>query len=240
MEYFFPSVLLLLLAAAVVFFILPRFGAPTLAIISVALLVYGIYQHMNAFGSEYRLSTWQLGLVSYAPYIMVGGLLVVIAFYLISISSLGAGSTAANINMPEMPTVNEMPNANSATNLLTAGVNNALKAAANTAAAVGIGNAANAASKANANKGILGAPAAAVANVANAAKEAVTNATSGVVNAVKNVTGAVTGAVANATKPNNKGIVANVGAALGLGNAAKPTNNKGTKVPGINFPISQV
>lgn len=232
MELFIPSVLLLLLAAAVVFFVLPRFGAPTLAIISVALLVYGIYQHMNAFGSEYRLSTWQLGLVSYAPYIMVGGLLVVIAFYLISISPLGAGSTAPN--MPEMPTVNEMPNANSATNMLTAGVNNALKAAAETAAAVGIGKAAN--NKGNANKGVLAAPVAAVANVANAAKEAVTNATAGVVNAVKNAAGAV----ANVAKPNNKGIVANVGAALGLGNAAKPTNNKGTKVPGINFPISQV
>lgn len=226
MELFIPSVLLLLLAAAVIFFILPRFGAPVLAIISVALLVYGIYQHMNAFGSEYRLSTWQLGLVSYAPYIMVGGLLVVIAFYLISISPLGAGSTAPN--MPEMPTVNEMPNANSATNLLTAGVNNALKAAANTAAAVGIGNAANK-GNATANKGVLAAPVAALANVANAAKEAVVNATN-----------AVTGAVANVAKPNNKGIVANVGAALGLGNAAKPTNNKGTKVPGINFPISQV
>lgn len=231
MELFIPSVLLLLLAAAVVFFVLPRFGAPTLAIISVALLVYGIYQHMNAFGSEYRLSTWQLGLVSYAPYIMVGGLLVVIAFYLLSISPLGKGSTATNINMPEMPTVNEMPNAESATNLLTAGVNNALKVAANTAAAVGIGNA----TKNNANKGILAAPVAAVANVANAAKEAVANATSGVVNAVRNATGAV----ANA-KPNNKGVLANMGAALGLGNASKAANNKGTKVPGINFPISQV
>lgn len=235
MELFIPSVLLLLLAAAAVFFVLPRFGAPTLAIISVALLVYGIYQHMNAFGSEYRLSTWQLSLASYAPYIMVGGLLVVIAFYLLSISPLGVGSTAPN--MPEMPTVKEMPNANSATNILTASVNNALKAAANTAAAVGIGNAANAANKGNANKGILAAPAAAVANTVSVAKDAVANATTGVVNAVKNAATAVTGAVA---KPNNKGIVANVGAALGLGNAVKPTNNKGTKVPGINFPISQV
>lgn len=226
MELFIPSVLLLLLAAAVVFFVLPRFGAPTLAIVSVALLVYGIYQHMNAFGSEYRLSTWQLGLVSYAPYIMVGGLLVVIAFYLISISPLGAGSTAPN--MPEMPTINEMPNAGSATNMLTAGVNNALKGVANTAAAVGIGNAVN---KGNANKGVLAAPVAAVGN-------AVANATSGVVNAVKNVTNVITGN--GNTKSNNKGVLANMGAALGLGNAAKPTNNKGTKVPGINFPISQV
>ncbi len=235
MELFIPSVLILLLAAAVVFFILPRFGAATLAIISVALLVYGIYQHMNAFGTEYRLSTWQLGLVSYAPYVMVGGLLVVIAFYLLSISPLGAASTAPN--MPEMPTVNEMPSSESATNMLTAGVNNALKGVANTAAAIGLGNAAKAANnKGNANKGLaapLAGLAAPVAAVANQAKEAVANVTEGVKNAVKNVTGAI-------TKPNNKGVVANLGAALGLGNAAKPTNNKGIKVPGLNIPISQI
>ncbi len=232
MELFIPSVLILLLAAAVVFFVLPRFGAATLAIISVALLVYGIYQHMNAFGTEYRLSTWQLSFTNYAPYVMVGGLLVVIAFYLLSISPLGAASTAPN--MPEMPTVNEMPSSESATNMLTAGVNNALKGVANTAAVIGLGNAANKAAnnKGNANKGVVAGLVAPVAAVANQAKEAVANVTEGVKNAVKNVTGAV-------TKPNNKGVVANLGAALGLGNT-KPANNKGVKVPGLNIPISQI
>lgn len=224
MELFIPSVLILLLAAAVVFFVLPRFGAPVLAIISVALLAFGIYQHVNAFGSEYKLASLQFGLMNYAPYIMVGGLLLVIAFYLVSISPFGrpnAGTTAPS--MPEMPSIAEMPPANTATNTVTAGVNNALKGianvAGNAAAAVGLGNAAKANST---NKGVL-AP----------VTDTVTNAVNTVKNAVAGVTNAITG---NNTKPNNKGGLANM---FGLGNQ-KPANNKGTRVPGLNFPISQV
>ncbi len=217
MELFIPSVLLLLLAAAVIFIVLPRFGAPALAIISVVLLVFGIYQHMTAFGAEYRLSTWQLSLTSYVPYIMVGGVLVVSAFYLLSIVT--SGTTAPT--MPEMPTVAEMPSANTATNVVTAGVNNVLKGVSNT---MGLGNKGNAA-----NKGT-------VAAVANTAKNAVASVTEGVTNAVKGITDAITG---NNSKSNNKGLLAGVGNALGMGNNASK-NNKGFKVPGLNFPISQV
>lgn len=233
MELFIPSVLVLLLAAAIIFFVLPRFGAPALALISVGLLVFGIYQHMNAFGNEYRLSTWQLGLMSYAPFIMIGGLLLVIGFYLLTLSPLGkAGTTAPN--MPEMPSVAEMPNANTATNAVTAGVNNALKGitnvTGNAAAALGLGNAAKAAN----NKGVTGM--AAVNKVANTAVENATKvantAITGITNAAKGITNAVTG-VANTITGNNKG--AGLGAILG-GN----TSNKGTKVPGLNFPLSQV
>jgi hypothetical protein len=206
MELFIPSVLILLLAAAVIFFVLPRFGAPVLALISVALLVFGIYQHMNAFGTEYRLSTWQLGLVSYAPYVMVGGLLVVIAFYLLTVSPWGKPSNGTTA--PEIPTVAEMPNAGTATNMVTAGVNNALKGvsniAGNAAAAVGLGNAVN---KAANNKGLLG-------NAANKAVTGITNTMTGVANAITGNT---------AAKPaNNKG------------------GNKGFRIPGLNFPLSQV
>lgn len=253
MELFIPSVLLLLLAAAVVFFILPRFGAPVLALVSVALLVYGIYQHMNAFGTEYRLSTWQLSLVSYAPYIMIGGLLVVIAFYLISLSPLGkAGSTAPN--MPEMPSVAEMPNANSATNALTAGVNNALKGAANVAAAVGIGNAAKANNKAAnmaaAAPAALAAPAAALGEAATGAANALKNAASGATNALNKATNTLKntfGGITNALTGNKSGNKPNAGlaAALGLGAPAAPSGtntggNRGTRVPGLNFRLTEV
>lgn len=239
MELFIPSVLILLLAAAVIFFILPRFGAATLAIISVALLAFGIYQHMNAFGTEYRLSTWQLGLVSYAPYIMVGGLLVVIAFYLLSISPLGKanGSTASVIDMPEMPTITEMPNANTATNVVTAGVNNALKGVANAAAAVGIGNAAKAANNKKEDTGAVAAVANVAKNAASGITNAAKNAVQGVTNVVKNATGAITGNTG--TKTNNKGPAANLGAALGFGNPPKG-NQVGFKPNGLGFPISQV
>ncbi len=231
MELFIPSVLILLLAAAIIFFVLPRFGAATLAIISVGLLVFGVYQHINSFGTEYRLSALQLGLMSYAPYIMVGGLLLVIGFYLVSISPFGksnAGTTAPN--MPELPSVAEMPNANTATNAVTAGVNNALKGitnvAGNAAAAIGIGNAAKAANNkgvANAAAGIA-APAVAAVNTAIAG---INNATKGITNAVTSVANTITG-----NKPrNNKG---NGGLALGLG------GNKGMTIPPLKFPLSQI
>ena len=206
MELFIPSVLILLLAAAVIFFVLPRFGAPVLAMISVGLLVYGLYEHMNAFQSEYRLSTWQAGLISYAPYVMVGGLLVVIAFYLISISPFGKPSTTAP-NMPEVPTIAEMPKAETATNMVTAGVNNALKGAknvlGNAAAAVGLGNAAKNAN----NKGNEGA-----------------NAATGFANKMKNMFSSMTGNNNNNTN---------------RGNNNNNTNNR-PRIPGINFPLSQV
>ena len=214
MELFIPSVLILLLAAAVIFFVLPRFGAPILALISVGLLVYGIHQHMNAFGNEYRFSTWQLALVNYAPYLMVGGLLVVIAFYLISMSPLGKAGTTAPA-MPEVPTVAEMPKAETATNMVTAGVNNALKGAknlfGNAAAAVGIGNAAKNAT----NKGL-----------ANEATNTLKNAASGITNSLTGALNSITGNTGNKNK---------------AGNTTNTGNNasKG-KIPGINFPLSQL
>lgn len=210
MELFIPSVLLLLLAAAIIFFVLPRFGAATLALISIVLLGFGIYQHMNSFGAEYRAAGGApLNLMGYAPYIMVGGVLVVIALYLINLSPLGKSNTTAP-SLPEIPTVAEMPSANTATNAVTAGVNNALKGITNAAAAVGVANAA----KNNANKGLF----AAVANTAN--------------NALTGITNTLTG---NTSKNNTGGIAE----ALGFGNT-KPSNNKGIRVPGLNFPLSQV
>ena len=236
MELFIPSVLLLLLAAAVIFFVLPKFGPAALAMISVVLLVLGIYQHMNAFGSEYRLSTWQYSLTSYAPYIMVGGLLLVIGFYLLTLSPFGrvnAGTTAPVL--PEMPSVAEMPNASTATNAVTAGVNNALKGitnvAGNAAAAVGLGNANKGAN--NKGAGVLAAPLA-------AATGAVNTAVSGIANVAKNVTTGITNAVSGVanTITGNKGANKSSGN-TGLGGLLGG-NNKGKSVSGLGFPLSQV
>lgn len=244
MELFIPSVLILLLAAAIIFFVLPRFGAATLALISVGLLVFGLYQHINAFGTEYRLSALQTGLMSYAPYIMVGGVLLVIGFYLVSLSPFGkanAGTTAPS--MPEMPSVAEMPNANTATNAVTAGVNNALKGITNVAgtaaAAVGIGNATKAAN----NKGLgnaLAAPTAAVNQAAATANKAMENVTkaantafAGITNATKGITNAVTG-VANTLAGNKPKNNKPGNAGLGFG------GNKGLTIPPLKFPLSQI
>jgi uncharacterized membrane protein HdeD (DUF308 family) len=128
MEFFLPSVLLLLVAAAVVFFVLPKFGPATLALVSAILLIMGLYQHSAQFGNEYRFSTWQLGLVSFAPYILVAGLLIMIAIYLLYLLPAATKSVAEAVSIP---TVANMPPANTSTNVLTTAINNAINSAAN-------------------------------------------------------------------------------------------------------------
>lgn len=128
MELFLPSVIVLLLAAAVVFFVFPRFGPATLAIISAILLAFGLYQHYTTFGTEYRFSTWQM--VSFAPYLLVGGLLVVIAAFLLYTLPVGAAAANTVPNVP-LPTVEDMPPANTSTNMLTQAINKTLNTANN-------------------------------------------------------------------------------------------------------------
>lgn len=128
MELFLPSVIVLLLAAAVVFFLLPKFGPATLAIVSAVLLVLGLYQHYKTFGTEYRFSTWQL--VSFSPYFLIGGLLVLLAIFFVYTLSTGT-SAAAEVPTIEVPTVANMPPANSSTNLVTGAINRTLNNAAN-------------------------------------------------------------------------------------------------------------
>lgn len=125
MELFLPSVLVLLVAAAVVFFVLPQFGPATLAVVSAVLLALGLYQHYTTFGPEYRFSTWQL--VSFAPYLLIGGLLVVIAIFLLYTIPV-SGAVLPNV---ELPTIANMPSANTSTNGVTEFINNSLNTAAN-------------------------------------------------------------------------------------------------------------
>lgn len=136
MELFLPSVFVLLLAAGIVFFVFPRFGPSTLAAVSLILLLMGAYQHYHQFGTDYRMSTWQLGFVAYTPYILVGGLIFAILVYLLYL--LPANSTAASSVMPStaMPSISNMPSASSATNPVTAGLNRALNAVGNVGNAV--------------------------------------------------------------------------------------------------------
>ena len=71
MELFLPGLVTLLLAGFFVFLVLPRFGTTVLVVTSlVALILAGIH-HYSMFSSEYRLSTWQVGLASYAPWMVV-------------------------------------------------------------------------------------------------------------------------------------------------------------------------
>lgn len=132
MQFFLPSVLVLLAAAAVVFFVLPKWGPFALALISAILLALGVYNHISTFGAEYRLATWHLGLISYAPYVMVGGLLFAIALYLFFLLPTSITGSANNTSTASiLPTVAEMPTANTATNTVTGAINRALNTAAN-------------------------------------------------------------------------------------------------------------
>lgn len=127
MELFLPSVIVLLLAAAVIFFLLPKFGPATLAVVSAALLALGLYQHFNTFGTEYRFSTWQL--VSFAPYFLIGGLLVIIAIFLLY--TLPVSTPTEVVPQLEIPTIANMPSPNTSTNILTGAINRSLNTAAN-------------------------------------------------------------------------------------------------------------
>jgi hypothetical protein len=130
MEFFLPSILFLLIAAAIVFFVIPRFGPLVLAIVSLVLLTIGMYNHYTLFQNEYRASTWQLGLVAFAPYIMIGVVILMIIMYLTYLLPSGANSSTANVKTNTNTNTINLPPPETATNVITEGVNNAIRAAA--------------------------------------------------------------------------------------------------------------
>jgi len=135
MEFFLPSILVLLVAAAIVFFVIPRFGPLVLAVVSLVLLGIGIYNHYSMFQNEYRLSTWQLGAVAYAPYLLIGAVIVMIILYLTYLLPSGSAASANNApnNVNTKANTINLPPPETATNVITEGANNAIRAAANLA-----------------------------------------------------------------------------------------------------------
>lgn len=133
MELFIPGLVVLLLAAFFVFMVLPRFGSTVLVVVSlIALLLAGIH-HYYMFASEYRLSTWQVGLASYAPWIIIIlALLFVIAslqyiFRPSSNAGFGAAPTPAETIANNISaSFNAMTGAPRPTNSFTGAINAAL------------------------------------------------------------------------------------------------------------------
>jgi hypothetical protein len=121
MELFIPSLLAILIAAGIVMFILPRLSPIILGILALVFLVLAAYSHYTFFGSEYQLSTWQLPLVNYAPYILIGGLVLFLIFFIVNF--IGTGSTEAAAPIQKM---NEA--INRVANQIPAAANNAMKA----------------------------------------------------------------------------------------------------------------
>jgi hypothetical protein len=157
MEFFLPGIATLLIAALIVFLILPRLGAPVLAVLSLLLLVYGVYNHIQLFSSEYRYSTWQERLKDYSPFIIIGTMVVFIIGYItVLFSTNGANSLPANA-VPMNSAVNEIVNntqkifntnmitepLSNVTNTITSGVNTVANTVSNAVTNVFGGNKGN-------------------------------------------------------------------------------------------------
>ncbi len=127
MEFFLPGLAVILIGVLIAYAVIPRFSPVILALISIVLLVAALYDHFRIFSYEYAYSTWQEQLKSYAPYVMIGALLITIIFYFMYI--FGGGRPKANNTISEA--IENMPNANTATNPLTEAINNTLKAVNN-------------------------------------------------------------------------------------------------------------
>ena len=99
MEFFIPSLLLFLVSIVVSFIIAPRFTPLVIALLSIALLTIGVYDHYKMIASEYRLSTWQDGLKIYAPAIMIGAIILFIIYSILSFF------TSGSVPVPHIPNI---------------------------------------------------------------------------------------------------------------------------------------
>jgi hypothetical protein len=141
MELFIPGLIVFVLVAFFIFLILPRMGPMVLAVASLLALVAAGIHHYTFFSSEYALSTWQYGLASYAPFLVLGLAILFIISALMFVFGGGAVPEAIATPMQQIQeavvnSVNAMPPANTATNPLTAAINTGLNA-------IGIGNSTN-------------------------------------------------------------------------------------------------
>lgn len=116
MQFFIPGILLFLVSIAVSFALAPRFTPLIVALLSIAFLTYGVYDHHKMFAAEYRLSTWQDSLKIYAPAIMIGAIILFIIYAILSFFTKGS------VPVPPIPNISE-PNENSATNQIIGSLN---------------------------------------------------------------------------------------------------------------------
>lgn len=100
MELFLPGIAALLIIGLIVFLILPRFGAPVLAALSLILLAYGVSNHIALFSSEWRYSTWQDRLKFYGPFVIIGAMILVILSYMGFLFGTQGASALPNSNIP--------------------------------------------------------------------------------------------------------------------------------------------
>lgn len=124
MELFIPSLLAILIAAGIVMFLLPRLSPVILGVLALIFLIAAAWHHYTFFGSEYQISTWQLPLVQYAPYLILGGLILFMIFFIVNFIGLSPSQAAAPV-----AAMNE--SVNKAANAAAEGVKNAINRVAN-------------------------------------------------------------------------------------------------------------
>ncbi len=124
MEFFLPSVFILIFAGIVSFMLIPKFSPTVVLILAALLLAFGVYHHVDQFKPEYKLSTWQMGLIRYAPFILFGFLLLFILFYIFTKFRGG------EVPVPDIAA--NIPTPTEAINSITETVTNAANAVANT------------------------------------------------------------------------------------------------------------
>ena len=132
MELFLPGLLVLIISAIFIFMILPRMGTVVLAIVCALSLLGVLIHHYSMFSSEYRLSTWQNSMSTYAPFIFIGVSIAIVMA--VAVSLFTGDSVVETIKAPIQTlqsgitaSLNAMPAASTATNSVTSALNSVIK-----------------------------------------------------------------------------------------------------------------
>ena len=102
MQFFLPGLALFLFSIAITYFLAPYATPMVASILSIIFLSYGVYDHYKLFASEYRLSTWQDAWKIYAPFIMVGAIILYVIYGIMAFFSGG------KVPVPSMPSVSSV------------------------------------------------------------------------------------------------------------------------------------
>jgi hypothetical protein len=132
MELFLPGLLVLIISAIFIFMVLPRMGTIVLAVVCALALSGVLIHHYSMFSSEYRLSTWQNSVGSYAPFLLIGVSILIVMGVIVS---LFTGNSVSETMQAPIQTIqsgitaslNAMPSASTATNPVTSALNSAIK-----------------------------------------------------------------------------------------------------------------